>query len=295
MPNKSSIESRNDVLYNTLVVDSKDILIQSLREWFMNDNIYTYREDEFGFPLLPPAELVDGTSTGREGIIWGETSTRIIITDDYRFKSRFFPAITVTDNGGSNYEISFNQELSCVKYKVEDIVREGKVVQRRVPSHALFAGSWKQNYAINIIAEDHPTRKRLKDIVAILLTNVLRNTLLERGIFVEKVNFGGDREDQVKNNYYYYSTINVDLYSEWRREIPITMLVEAISVSSGILSAALSPADVQVLRDCIAHHPLAAFYSSEQRDGTEGGNLFTTKTHAGTEAAWTSRPSCKEK
>jgi len=294
MANKARVEIRDDVLYNTLVVDSKDILIQSLREWFMHDNIYTYKQDEFGFPLLPPASLVDGGSAGREGIIWGETSTKIIITDDYRFQSRFFPAITISDNGGSNYEISFNQELSCVKYMVEDVVREGRIIQRRVPSHVLFAGSWKQNYSINIIAEDHPTRKRLKDIVAILLMNVLRNTLLERGIFIEKMSFGGDREEDFKNGYYYYATINVDLYSEWRREIPVTMLVEAISVSSSLLAAALHPQDIAVLRQCVANHPMAAFYSSEQRDGTEGGSLFTTHTHEGVELNWRAA-ACQDK
>ena len=289
----SRAEVRDDIVWNSLVIDSKDILIQSLREYFSNDPVFRYRSDEFGFPLLPKAELVDGKIVGREDIVWGDNSTKIIITDDYRFKPRFFPAITTTDNGGSNYEISFNQELSCVKYKVEELIREGRIIQRRVPSHVLFAGSWKQNYSINIIAEDHATRKRLKDIVAILLMNVLRNTLLERGIFIEKMTFGGDREEEFKNDYYYYATINVDLYSEWRREIPVTMLVEAISISSSILTAALSPQDVDVLRQCISNHPMAAFYSSEQRDGTEG-QFYSTNTHEGVELSLRG-PKCEDK
>jgi len=295
MAEKSRIEVRDDILWSTLVVDSKDILISSMREWFSNDPVYTYRSDQFGFPLMPKCELVDGSSAGREGIIWGETSTKLIITDDYRFGPRFFPAIIVSDNGGSNYEISFNQELSSVKYKVEDVIRGGRLIKRRVPSHVLFAGAWKQNYAINIIAEDHSTRKRLKDTVAILLMNVLRNVLMERGILIEKMNFGGDREEEVKNSFYYYATINIDLFSEWRREIPITMLVEAISVSTSFLTAALSPQDIAVLRECVANHPMAAFYSSEQRDGTEGASLFTVQQpHSQVELNWRS-DTCHDK
>ena len=290
----SRMESRDFVTYSTLIVDSKDIIITELRKYFSSDPVYTYREDSFGYPLLPLCELVDGSSAGREGVVWGDNSTKIIVTDDYRFKPRWFPAVIVSDSGGSNYEVSFNQELSSVKYKIEDIIRDGKLIQRRVPSHTLFAGAWKNNFAINIIAEDHPTRKRLKDICSLLLMNILRNTLLEKGIFIEKINMSADREEDYANSFYYYATINIDLFSEWRREIPITMLVEAISAEASWLLLALSPQDIRVLRECVANHPMAAYYSTEQRDGTEGSHKFTTHTHEGQEVNWRAR-ACQDK
>jgi len=279
MSDLKRLEVREDILYNTLVVDAKDILISSLREWFSHDSIFTYKSDEFGYPLIPQTDLRGGGLAGSQDIVWGTNSTKIIITDDYRFNSRFFPAITVTDNGGNNSEVSFNQEMGGVKYQLEEVVLDGQIVQRRVPSHIIFAGAWKQNYAINVIAEDHQTRKRLKDIVSMLFVHVLRETLLNRGIFIEKVGLGGDREDQFANDYYYSSSINLDLYSEWRREVPVTLLVEAIMVQSNLLSAALSPQDLQIVRDCVSKHPMAAFYSSQQSDGAVN-NIVPGCSHA---------------
>jgi len=279
MSDLKKLELRDSFLYNTLVVDTRDILISSLRDWFSHDDIYTYKADVFGYPLIPQTDLRGGGIVGSQVIVWGVNSTKIMISDDYRFNSRFFPAITVTDNGGNNSEVSFNQEMGGVKYELEEAVINGKIVQRRVPSHVIFAGAWKQNYAINIIAEDHQTRKRLKDVISALFVNVLRETLLSRGVFIEKVGLGGDREDQFVNDYYYSSSVNLDLYSEWRREIPIVMLVEAIMVQSNLLSAALSPQDLQIVRECISRHPMAAFYSAQQNDGAVN-NTVTGTAHA---------------
>lgn len=288
---------RDSLLYSTLAVDSKSIVISSLREWFARDPVFSYRADEFGFPLLPEDPLVGGGQAGMQGVIWGETSTRIVITDDYRYTSRFFPAITVSDNAGSNYEISFNQELSGIKYKVEEIVRNGKVITRRVPSHVIFAGAWKQSYGVNIITEDHATRKRLKDMVAILFNNVLKADLINKGILVERVALGGDREEQFANSYYYYSNINLELFSEWRREIPITELVEAIAVNVNVISAALAPSDVEILRDCVKHLPrYAAFYAETQSDGAEGPGAVTTKhEHNTLSVSWNKGYYCEDK
>jgi hypothetical protein len=58
---------------------------------------------------------------------------------------------------------------------------------------------------------------------------VARQPLLEAGLFIKTVSYGGEREEDWANDKIYIQPITVETFSEWRREIPLDSLVETIN------------------------------------------------------------------
>jgi len=99
----SSFFSDNHIVQQAAIVAPKGLLIDSLRKVFSTDNIFTYRADEYGFPLTPDM-------TGKD--IDSEETTKILISDAYRYDVRYFPAIIIKSTGGSYKPLSFNQNMT---------------------------------------------------------------------------------------------------------------------------------------------------------------------------------------
>ena len=66
----SNYFSDNNIIQQVALVQPKNLLIDSLRKVFRTDSIFTYRDDEYGFPLTPDL-------TG--GDIDSEETTKILI------------------------------------------------------------------------------------------------------------------------------------------------------------------------------------------------------------------------
>lgn len=219
----SDLFNLSNFVQQTCVAQGKNLIIDALREYFRQDLIYAYRTNAFGFPLTPNV-------TDLPPDIQEERTTRIHIGDIFRMDKRYWPSITVRHSSARYKPISFNQNDQTNKYRV-DLILDGYGNESyiRVPTHKVMAGAWDQTFEIKITTESIPDREELADIVSSHLINVAREDLTKAGLFIKSVSLGSESEEKYGNDNIFMQSLNVEAYSEWRREIPISNLVEIIN------------------------------------------------------------------
>ena len=215
----SDFFANNNIVQNVAVAQPKNLLIQSLRDVFRKDSIFTYRDDEFGFPLTPDL-------SGKP--LDTDQSTKILISDIYRYDVKFFPAITIKHNGGSYKPLSFNQE-GTYKYRIDYIENEfGARRKISTPTHKVYAGKWEMNLDVGIYCESSSELQELVDITSLALQYVLWNDLRASGLFIQGLTIGGESSEPYANDYIYAQNISLRCLSEWRVEIPLENVIEKI-------------------------------------------------------------------
>jgi hypothetical protein len=213
----SNFFSDNSIIQQVCVVHPKNLIIDVLRKHFSRDNIYTYRADEFGFPLTP--DLTGGDINSLE-------TTKILISDIYRYEVKFYPAITVKSSGGSYKPISFNQN-STLKYRKDLFENQfGKLIEIKTPTHRVYAGAWEMNFDVSIYSETHSELEELVEIVSMALQYVSWNELRANGLFIKSMNIGAESATPYANDHVYNQTVSLSTYSEWRVEIPLENIIE---------------------------------------------------------------------
>jgi hypothetical protein len=209
----------NYVIQQVCITQPKNLLIDVLRKYFANDAIYTYRMDEYGFPLTRDLTGIEVDS---------EETTQILISDIFRYEVKFYPAIIVKNGGGQYKPISFNQN-STFRYRIDrEEDAAGFVTETKVPSHRVYAGAWNMNYDITIYSESQAELEELVDIVTMLLQYVAWNELRANGLFINNLSIGGENAEPYANDYVYNQTISLTTYSEWRVEIPLDNIIEKL-------------------------------------------------------------------
>jgi len=218
----SSFFTDNYIVQQTAIVHPKTLLIDGLRNVFRNDSIFTYRDDEYGYPLTPDQTGIDVDS---------EFTTKILISDAYRYEVKFFPAIVVKSSGGSYKPVSFNQNMTY-KYRT-DMVETDYGARRLVstPTHRVYAGRWELGFELGIHSESQSELEELVDIVSMAIQYVLWNELRANGLFVSQLRIGAEAAEPYANDYVYNTSISLSTFSEWRVEIPIENVVEKIAFS----------------------------------------------------------------
>lgn len=215
----SSYFSDNNIIQQVALVQPKNLLIDSIRKVFRTDSIFTYRDDEYGFPLTP--DLTNGD-------IDSENTTKILISDLYRYEVKFFPSIIIKSGGGSYKPLSFNQDATY-KYRVDMVEDEfGGRQTVSTPTHRVYNGRWEMNFDVQIYSESHSELEELVDITSMTIQYTLWNELRENGLFVKSLSIGGESAEPYANDFIYGQTITISTLSEWRVEIPIDNLVEKI-------------------------------------------------------------------
>jgi len=213
----SNFYDDNAIIQQVCIVQPKNLLIDTLRKHFARDNIFTYRMDEYGFPKTRDL-------TGIE--IDSEETTKILISDIFRYEVKFYPAIVIKNAGGQYKPISFNQNAT---YKYRKDVEEssfGLISETLTPSHRVYAGAWSMNFEINIYSESQSELEELVDTVTMMLQYVAWNELRANGLFIQSLSIGGENAEAYANDYVYNQTISISTYSEWRVEIPIDNVIE---------------------------------------------------------------------
>lgn len=215
----SNFFSDNHIIQQACIVHPKNLLIDVLRMHFSRDNIYTYRADEFGFPLTPDLTEIEVDSP---------STTKILISDIYRHEVKFYPAIIIKSTGGSYKPVSFNQNQT-IKYR-KDLVENqfGGVSTVSTPTHRVYAGGWDMNYEVSIYSESHGELEELVDIVSMILQYVSWNELRANGLFIKSLNIGAETGTPYANDYVYSQTISIATHSEWRVEIPLENVIEKL-------------------------------------------------------------------
>jgi len=109
----SDIFGLENVVKQTGMLHSKNLIIDMLREIFAQDRQYRYSQDIFGFPKTPSHLGLD-PDAGYDD----EETTRIFIGSGYRYDIKFNPSIIVRNTGGNYVPISFNQDwMSTINRK----------------------------------------------------------------------------------------------------------------------------------------------------------------------------------
>lgn len=211
----------SNIVRQVCVAQGKNLLIDTLREYFKNDRLYRYTHDAFGFP-----EINDMTDLPVD--IDEERTTRIFIGDLYRYDQRFYPSITVRHSSARYKPVSFNQNYTT-KYRL-DLITDGYGGRSfvRVPTAIITAGAWEQSFEIKISSESTEDREEIVDIVAVFLQGIARQELYEAGLFVRGVSIGAEQEDEFANDKIFTQSVNIECYAEWRRAIPINDIIETI-------------------------------------------------------------------
>ena len=218
----SSFFLDNYIVQQTAIVHPKSLIIDGLRRVFRNDSVFTYRDDEYGYPLTPDQTGVDVDS---------EDTSKILISDTYRYEVKFFPAIVIKSSGGSYKPISFNQNMTY-KYRTDIVETEyGSRKTISTPTHRVYAGRWDLGFEVGIYSESQSELEELVDIVSMALQYVLWNDLRASGLFINQVRIGAEVAEPYANDYVYSTAISLTTLSEWRVEIPIENIVEKIAFS----------------------------------------------------------------
>jgi len=240
----SNLFGISDFVRQVAVSQSKNLLIDALREYFSQDVLYRYSKDGWGFPLV-------NNVTDLPPDIQEERTTRIYIGDIFRLDKRYWPSIVIRHSSGKYAPVSFNQNQTT-KYRL-DLVQDGYGNRSyiHIPTHHVITGAWDQSFEVLIACESIPDREELTDIVSSFLIGVTRQSTYESGLFIKSVSLSSEREEDYSNGKVYLQSITVDTYSEWRREIPIdaNSLLETIAFcfKYGMLGGNRFSSDVTVV------------------------------------------------
>jgi hypothetical protein len=215
----SNFFADNHIIQNVSIVQPKNLLIDILRKYFSQDNIYTYRADDYGFPATPDltGKTIDDPST-----------TKILISDVYRYEIKFYPAITVKTGNGNYVPLGFNQNYS-IKYR-KDIIESdfGYTKEVLTPTHKVYAGVWEMNFDVTIYSESHSELEEITEITSLILQYSAWNELRANGLFIKSLSIGSESAEPYANDFVFSHTISLSTRSEWRVEIPLENIVEKI-------------------------------------------------------------------
>jgi hypothetical protein len=239
----SDIFNLERVVQQTGMLQTKNILIDTLRDVFSRDRHFKYVSDVFGFPKTPSHLGLDSDA----GLDDNET-TRIFIGSTYRYDIKFNPSIIIKNTGSKYTPISFNQNLLNVIYRVEVIMDGyGNQTSINTPAFHTLVGAWDQTYEVKIISENEVDREELFDIVQIALMSTRRLDLQKAGVFIRGMSSSGEAEQKYSNDYLYTAALNLDIRTEFKINIPISNLVERIG-----LCLAFKTLDSDVEADALA-------------------------------------------
>ncbi len=221
----SDVYNLDSIVRNTAMMAGRNLLVDALREIFRRDREYRYVTDQFGFPKTPSNLGLNGND-GAEN----ELTTRIFIGTSNRQAIAFMPSVTIRPTSTRYFPISFNQNEQTVRHSpAKTVDGYGNQSVTYVPSHYIFAGAWEQSFEIKVMGRSLEDTLSIGDIIMPSLQNTYRTVLKQSGLFIKDISSNGVSEEQIgEADPVYTTSITVNTFSEWRREIPISNLVERI-------------------------------------------------------------------
>lgn len=221
----SDIYNLDHIVQHTGILAGRNLLIDVLREVFARDREYRYLRDIYGFPKTPSHVGLDPDA----GVV-DDSTTRLYVGSAYRYDISYLPAIIVRQTSSSYIPVSFNQNRWVIEYEQQRVVDGyGNISYIRAPSHYTYAGAWNQTFEAKVMAKSLEDVVSIADLVLISLQGTYRPILQQNGLFVRTVSAGGESVENIGANDPYFSiSITVSTRSEWRREIPISTLVDRI-------------------------------------------------------------------
>lgn len=222
---KSDLYTLHNIVQNSMIAYTKDIVIATLRDFFSRDSYYHYVKDDFGFPNTP-----DHTDLPITAGLTDNTTTRLYIGENWRFDVIFYPAILVKNGGGRYVPISINMNKGDVHYS-ERAFQDGygNISIFRNPDAFLFNGAWEGDLIIDIKTRSLRSRDELMDLVAIGLQNITFEALKKSGVIVKPLSWGSPSEIDDRNDKLFQQSFTIPVRTEWERRIPITNMFETLN------------------------------------------------------------------
>lgn len=214
-----------NVVQNTNLISWKDLLIGVIRDELSKDSFYHAVVDSWGFPFTP-----DHTDLPIDAGLNDDTTTRVFVGESYRFDVIHYPAIIVRSGGSTYVPISFNRERDTVKYEAITVTDGYNQKFFFTPSFFVFAGAWEGSINIDIMARGIRERDDLVELVMLICTDIRFDDLMRAGLLIKRVSAGTPSESDDNNNKLYRQTVTLDTRGEWRREIPVGNLIQAINI-----------------------------------------------------------------
>ena len=225
---RTDLNELNNIVQNTQMHIPKEFIIASLRDEFSKDSYYHYVSDPFGFPLVK-----DHTNLPVTAGLEDDETTRIFIAEAFFQEVTYYPAILVKAGSSRSVPISINRNKETVQNTpIKVIDGYGNETVRTVPTHFLFAGAWEGTIQLDIYARDILARDELVAFCKIFFEDLRFEELRRAGILVKS---GGVSASAPSESYdrdqepLYKQSINLDIRTEWRREIPIDNIITMIT------------------------------------------------------------------
>lgn len=224
----SDLNKLHHIVQNSMIGYPKEIIIATLRDFFSHDSYYHYSKDQFGFP-----NTVDHTDLPLGSGMQNDVTTRVFIGENYRYDGIYYPAILIK-NGGTKYTpISINRNEGIIQWQFREFEDGyGNRTFFKNPKCFLFQGAWEGSIVIDIMTRSLRSRDDLIELVAMCFTDITFKSLQKAGVIIKPLNVGAPSESDDRNDKLFRQTITLEVRSEWRREIPISNIVEIISFTS---------------------------------------------------------------
>ena len=246
----SDIFNLENVVQQTGIVQSKNLLIDTLRDIFRDDREYKYVDDVFGFPKTPSHLGLDLDAGLDE-----EETTRVFIGSTFRYDVKFNPSVIIKSTGSKYKPISFNQDAGVIVYSKELIMDGyGNRSVINTPTATTLVGAWDQTFEIKVVAESEADREELTDIIMVSLMSTRRKGLEIAGLFIKSMSTAGEQEEPYANDFIYMSSITIDTRSEFKVHIPISNVCERIA-----LCLTFDTLDTDTPADALAVNQLITF------------------------------------
>ena len=224
---RSDLYNIHNIVQNSMILQPKEAIIASLREYFAEDTYYHFSKDQWGFPNTP-----DHTDLPINAGINNELSTRLFIGEQYRQDKLFYPAILVKSGGSSYVPISMNREAYTVDWDFITVVDGyGNLKNYHTPKSYIFAGAWEGTISVEIRTKSLRARDDLIDLCAILFQDIGNNNLIKSGVAIKKVSASGPSESDDRTDKLFMQSLNLEIRTEWRREVPVSSVVEVINTT----------------------------------------------------------------
>jgi hypothetical protein len=231
---KSNLMALHNVVQASMLVYPKEMIIMTLKDLFSKDDYYHYSKDQWGFAdttdhtdLPPGADLP--VLHNKYGATDSGLSTRLFIGENYRYDGIYYPAILVK-NGGSRYvPISINREQESVQY--QDVIFEDGYGNQTIvhkPVSFMTAGVWEGSVIIDVMSRSLRARDDIAEAIGMCFAEFTHDTLYDIGIIVKPPSISAPSESDDRNDKLFRQTITLDVRTEWRREIPVDNVIDAI-------------------------------------------------------------------
>jgi len=238
---RSDLYGIHNIIQASMLVYPKEIILATLRDFFSQDSYYHYEQDQWGFPNttdhtdLPPGADLPANSFGSTAKENDLLSTRLFIGENYRYDGIYYPAILVKSGGSKYVPISINREQGGIQYDI--LVYEdgyGNQVEVKRPISFITAGVWEGSIIIDVITRSLRSRDDLAELIGMAFAEIRVDSLYDIGIIVKPPNIGAPSESDDRNDKLFRQSITLDIRTEWRREIPVGNIIDAIFCTASL-------------------------------------------------------------